>query len=130
MATNTAFKVPRNVFDPHDTNKPKSHKCTHKCQTLVSKVKTYEQKRVAKLNTLWSSFTEHGKNDVSDAVHFHQDILNSLRLGKEQTGVSDSSNFQSDVEQPGVNIVDTEHARLELDNLEDVRDDNDDYFEK
>lgn len=123
LATST-FKFP-NIFEQHNVSKHKSHRPSHKCQTLVSKVKTYEQKKVEKFNKLWSSFTEHGKDDVHHAIKFHEDIFKTFGMESED----DSSGIESEVDVVE-NDPDPDHDLLEMDNLEDVQDDNDEYFEK
>lgn len=129
FATNT-FKF-HNIFERHSATKHTSHKSSHKFQTLVSKVKTYEQKRIEKLGKLWSNFTNHGKDDVHHAIKFHEDIFKTFGTENED----DSSNSRSDVVESEVDVIDNDndHEFIEMDNLEDVQDvqdDSDEYFEK
>jgi hypothetical protein len=112
-----------------------------KCQTLLSQWKVYERKRVDRLKQAWTVFTDHGKGDVQGAIQVHQALWRHFK--ENSRGTNRGTNFEAehhstekDKDKDTYTYPDTDtngidgHDTIDVENLDDVQDDNDDFFEK
>ena len=114
LSSNTSFKMP----DAFNNKK-------HNYKSFVSKLKSHEKTRLEKFNKVFTTVTDHGKDEFQGVLKFHQDMFKELKNPEQTT--TDTNDYDTMTE---TTPVEPEVVDEDFEELEDSQFDNDEYFEK